>query len=375
MMFNYTSRDDVIHRLVSDEEYRETTESDVGKLLKIDFNRSPNFIRDTTLYREAWELQDSLEDRYIEAAKITVKMAVDMTTEPVKAVPFLSIEGVDYAFTNNSFSQLCERSGMGVTSYMKKCISNGLYHLVPSNLNDWLRSVGNKELLVRFKGNTVVAFLSSKYGIFDHGDALECLSDALGGESRYRIEAQSLGLDNMSVRLVDTEEFLIKDESGGRDKSTAGLIFRNGQTGKSVASVEFLIYTFACTNGLIVAQDRGIVYKRKHISISKEDFTEQITSTIEQFPLYVETAKKDMERARQIVISSKERDKLRNQLKRGLGIGENTVDEIYEVMDTQWDANAWGIAGAITEVAQKFSAERQYQFERYAGELVKQLSA
>ena len=53
----------------------------------------------------------------------------------------------------------------------------------------------------------------------------------------------------------------------------------------------------------------------------------------------------------------------------------DTVNEIFEVMDTQWDANAWGIAGAITEVAQKFSADRQYQFEKYAGELVKSLAA
>ena len=32
-----------------------------------------------------------------------------------------------------------------------------------------------------------------------------------------------------------------------------------------------------------------------------------------------------------------------------------------------------GIAGAITEVAQKFPVTRQYQFEKYAGELVRKL--
>ena len=117
------------------------------------------------------------------------------------------------------------------------------------------------------------------------------------------------------------------------------------------------------------------MYKRRHISIDREDFTEQITATLEQFPDYVEMARKDIEQARQVRISVEMRENLRKQIQKGLSVGEDTVNEIFEVMDTQWDANAWGIAGAITEVAQKFSADRQYQFEKYAGELVKSLAA
>lgn len=339
----------------------------------LDGGTSPR-LSDTELYRTAWDLQSSIEDRYIPASSLAVDMRYDIESD--KGVyPVLLVNGRAYRFTNTAFSQLCEKSGMGVTSYMKKCIGSGLPQLVPQNINAWLDSQNGSDLLVRFCGDHVIAFLSSKYGVFDHGDALECLNRALGNGDKYQIEAHSLTIDNMSVRLVDTEKVLIQDRSDGRDKSTAGLIFRNGQTGQSLASIEFMIFTFACTNGLIVAQDRGIVYKRRHISIDKADFTSQITATLEQFPDYVAEARKDMERARQSRIDIDQRVKLRPQIQKSLGVGDETMAEIFDVMDTRWDANAWGLAGAITEVAQKFSAERQYQFEKYAGELLQKLVA
>ena len=364
----------VRNREVSLAEYQNLLDGKDNRLVRLNPETSTSSIIDIDLYRDAWSIQNDIVDRYVPADTLSVEMAVDLRQDSYRAVPMLSVEEL-YSFTTTSFGQLCEKSGMGGASYMKKCITNRLPHLVPQNLNTWLKAQGGKELLIRFYKNQAIAILSNKYGVFDHGDALDCLSNALGKNSTYRIEAYALDVDNLSVRLVDTEKVLVQDASGGRDKSTAGLVFRNGQTGRSLASIEFMIYTFACTNGLIVAQDRGIVYKRRHISINKEDFTEQITATLEQFPAYVEMARKDMEQARQVRISVEMRESLRKQIQRGLGVGEDTVNEIFEVMDTQWDANAWGIAGAITEVAQKFSADRQYQFEKYAGELVKSLAA
>jgi hypothetical protein len=343
------------------------------RFIRLNLSDSKSFIADTDLYRDAWKMQKGIVDRYIPADLLSVGMVLDSTREIV--VPVLLAEGNQYKFTTTSFSQLCEKSGMGAIAYMKKCMSSGLLSLVPNNLNAWLAAQGSKSLFVRFYGDKVIAVLSNKYGLFDHGDALECLNETLGQNSNYRLEACSLTLDNLSVRLVDTEQILIKDDSMGRDKSVAGLIFRNGQTGRSLASIEFLIYTFACTNGLIVSQDRGFVYKRRHISIGKREFVEQITAMLEQFPEYAAAAREDMEKARQVRIDASMHASLKQQIQRGLGVGEGTVKEIFDVMEEKWDANAWGMAGAITEVAQKFSAERQYQFEKYAGELLGQLVA
>lgn len=359
--------------VVSLDAYKKVMEDDDNRFVRTALDSGPSFLPDTKLYQDAWKMQDAIVDKFVPANALTVAITIDNSNG--RALPLLLVGDEEYQFTATSFGQLCEKSGMGVTSYMKKCITSGLPSLVPQNLNMWLMSQGNKELMVRFCGNSVIAFLSNKYGVFDHGDALDCLSTALGKHSNYSIEAYALSVDNMSVRLVDTEQILIPDASHGRDRSTAGLIFRNGQTGRSLASIEFLVYTFACTNGLIVSQDRGIVYKRRHISIDRHDFTEQITATLEQFPAYVASARQDMEKARQVRISVDMHAALKQQIQKGLSIGEETVEEIFDMMHNQWDDNAWGLSGAITEVAQKFSAERQYQFEKYAGELVRQLAA
>lgn len=359
--------------LVSMKDYRDVMDGDSESFIrhKIDGNGKQSFL-DTGLFDETMAMQDNIIDAYIPANKLYVGIATDAMGEI--GVPALYVENRAYKFTNTAFSQICEKSGMGVTAYMKKCLANGLAPLVPMNINTWLQSQGDRMLLVRFYEDKVIAFLSSKYGIFDHGDAITALYGALDSD-RYQIESHSIGLDNMYIRLIDTEQIILPDASLGRDKSTVGLIFRNGQTGKSLASIEFLVYTFACTNGLVVAQDRGMVYKKRHISIDRTDFTQQIAATLEQFPEYAAAAKINLEKARQARLSMDLQIKLRQQIRKDLAIGEGTVDEIFDMMHGQWDSNAWGMAGAITEVAQKFTAERQYQFERYAGELMNRLIA
>lgn len=355
--------------------YRLGTDEDARRLTRLPLNTTAiKTIRGTDLYQQAQAMQDAIVDMYVSAGSLYVYVS-DAESGNSMFSPKLFVRGAEYWITNTAFSQLCEKSGMGVTSYMKKCLAQSyqIASLVSENLNRWLGLQGDKKIMVRVCGDTVIAVLSDKYGVFDHGDALDCLNKALGSSGQYQIEAHSLTVDTLSLRLVDTEKVVLHDASQGRDLSTAGMLYRNGQTGLSVASVEFMIYTFACTNGLIVSEDRGVVYRRKHISIDKEDFTRQIAATLEQFPAYVAEARKDMEQARLRRLQVDEQVRLRAHLKTSLGVGEETVSEIFDVMEERWDTNAWGIAGAITEVAQKFSVTRQYQFEKYAGELVRKL--
>ncbi len=339
-----TRLDVVQDGVVSLSAYKALMEGATHSFARVALDEAPVGIAGTDLYREAQEMQRGIVDTYVPASELNVGLAYDGIAN--KLVPTLMVKGAaEYLFTGTAFSQICEKSGMGVTSYMKKCLSNGLGDLVPQNLNEWLRTQEDRPLLVRTHGNSAIAVLSDKYGVFDHGDALECFSTALDGQREYKLEAHSLSLDNMSVRLVDPEQVLLHDKSLGRDSTTAGILFRNGQTGQSYASLEFLLFTFACTNGLIVSQDRGIVYKRRHISIDRRDFTEQLVAALEQFPAYVEAARMDIERARNVRVDTVRREALRAQMRAGLGVGEETVTSIFEMMDNRWDANAWGLAG------------------------------
>jgi len=153
----------VRNREVSLAEYQNLIYGKDNRLVRLNPETSTSSITDTDLYREAWSVQNGIVDRYVPADMLSVEMAVDLGQDSYRAVPMLSVGGELYSFTTTSFGQLCEKSGMGVASYMKKCITNRLPHLVPQNLNAWLKAQGSKELLVRFYKNEVIAFLSNKY--------------------------------------------------------------------------------------------------------------------------------------------------------------------------------------------------------------------
>ena len=203
------------------------TENISSKLQRFNPVESEPFVTETDLYKVAHEMQNNIVDELVPASRLTVEMTIALIDNEYKAVIMLSYNRDMYAFTPNSFRQICAKSGMGEVSYMKKCIANKLSYLVPQNLNAWLRTQGDKEFLVRFYKRNVVAFLSPKYGVFDHADALDCLNNALRKNSTYNVEAYSLDIDNMFIRLVDTDRIVAQDDSGGRDKSTVGLILRN----------------------------------------------------------------------------------------------------------------------------------------------------
>ena len=321
-------------------------------------------------YEEAHRIAGKMEDKYVDGTNLSVDI---LHVSDDLVLPVLLITDGNrllnrYPFSSRAFSQLCDRVGMGATAYMKKCLKMGTSELVPLNLNTWIKKNSDKQFLVRLYDGQVQAVLTSSYGIFDHVDALECLDSSLGGRNKYQIEAFSVTPDNMQIRMVDTESVILRDPHGKTDTSVAGLVFRNGQTGWASASIEFMVYTFACTNGLIVAPDKGIVYYRKHIRIGKEDFIEEVTKTLDNFPAYVDEARKDLERARMYRARMDERTV--EYLKRGLSIGDETVDKIKDVMNRDWDTTMWGLSGAITQVAQEYNAQRQYDFERFAGRLL-----
>ena len=97
---------------------------------------------------------------------------------------------------------------------------------------------------------------------------------------QYALESYLVTPDNMQLRLVDPEKVIVQRENqNGSDRSTAGMLIRNGMTGMSSVSIEFLIFTLVCTNGMVVAFDKGMVYNRKHYAIGREQFIQEVVKT------------------------------------------------------------------------------------------------
>lgn len=295
-----------------------------------------------------------------------------------KGVPFLHDRRRDEAlwFSPWAFAQFGDKLGMGATQYMKKCLKEGQPDLVPLNMNRWIEKNQEKELLVRlYDDDLMKGILSNKYAPLNHNEVLNGLGHVLSG-GQYALESYVVTPDNMQLRLVDPEKVIVQRENqNGSDRSTAGMLIRNGMTGMSSVSIEFLIFTFVCTNGMVVGFDKGMVYNRKHYAIGREQFIQEVVKTFGGFPEYVVAARENIEKARQTRLDIEQRVELFELIKKELRCGNEMLDKIKATMENSWGRTAWGLPGAITEVAQELPSERQYEFERFAGTLMQRLVA
>jgi len=321
--------------------------------------------------RQVEDISSRYSDRRVKAGDVRVELTDN-------GVPFLYDKKRDEQlwFSPWAFAQMCDKLGMGATQYMKKCLKEGQNDLVPLNMNRWIERNRDKDLLMRlYDGDLVKGILSGRYSMFNHDEVLGSLQQALGS-GRYVLESYAITPDNMQLRLVDPEKIIVQRENQqGTDRSSIGMIVRNGMTGMSSISIEFMIFTFICTNGLIIGADKGLVYQRKHYMIGREQFIEEVTKTFERFPEYVTAAKEDVEKARQVRLDIERRVELFELIKKELRCGNEMMDKIKATMENKWDRTAWGLSGAITEVAQELPSERQYEFEKFAGDLMERLIA
>ena len=350
----------------------EKEEEEVLQRFQLDSGRSEEMI-----FNQAIEKVERISSRFKEVRVKTQDLRVKLDGFGVPVIE-CAVTDEEYYFSPWAFTQMADKIGMGAAQYLKKCLKQKENDLVPLNMNRWIGKNGDKDLLLRiYDNNQVKGVLSSRYAIFNHDDVLNSMKDVLyDGQNRgYQLESFSATPDNMQLRLVDPEQVIIQRERpGGTDRSTAGMIVKNGQTGMSSISIEFMVFTFACTNGLIVADDHGVAYRRKHYAVGRERFIEEVIQTFGRFPDYVEAAREDIERARSTRLDIEKRVELFDLIKKELRCGNEMVDKIKNIMDSRWDRTAWGLPGAITEVAQELSSERQYQFENFAGNLMQRLT-
>lgn len=294
-------------------------------------------------------------------------------------VPFAQVgsgfNSKEFKFSPWAITQLSEKMNMGAAGYIKKCILNEMYDLIPANLNRWLQHSANKNVLVRYKDDIIRAFLSDRYGIFDHIDAVtvikECFNDGVMGDSK--IGSAMISPDDMSIRTIDYSQAIVPD-THIQDGSGLGAHIRNGQTGRSCISTEFMVYTFFCANGLFIGKDRSMAYSQKHYNIEQDQFKKEFVRSIEGYPDYIAAVKQPLEEARKIPLQhlfDPVSDEWIHFVKTYTKLSKDQLIEVNTIRDNDWDNTLWGLAGAVTQYAQTVgNSARQYQLEKSAGEII-----
>lgn len=347
--------------------------------------------------------RDSNVDALIERVQKTTKLenvrgkassfdigTFDITGRGLRAVPILLHEGHPVgAFNGLAFQQFSQRLGSQGGAYFRHLVNNDMADLAAENMARWLEKNPDITFLFRYRNEgyrlpTIRAALSGRYSIVDHDMILNIVKRNLDWE-QFAIQAFSANPDAMYLRVIDTRRvFNVGKED---DPHTVGMVIRNGQTGQNFLEIEFMIYRFVCSNGLVVGVDRGSVYRRKHIGIPTDQFAIRIREIVNGFSEYARVAKTSLELAKQIRLETAENakhtpTKLLAKVLQTADVSAGVRDELtakfeaevklaqesgrqHKATQTVFDLIGW-----ITENVQKYNADIQHSLEQAAGRVL-----
>ena len=277
---------------------------------------------------------------------------------------YLSDNNEDIGITPYAFSQLCTKLGVP-TQYMKKCIEVGFSPLVIDNINSWLDYFGHKKLLIRKYGEVSRGILSDKYSICDTPEILSVISQS-GILKNMDLNSYVINPSRFHARFVGDKMKIVGEDL------FAGIQIDSSDVGRSKLDIKFLVYKQICTNGLVLPKEAGTVYEQKHIGIDPTKMVGTLKESFNSFSTKVTDAISFIEKAKDIRI--KDTDSIIHMIKNGTKVGDEAVNDIFDVASEHYDMSVWGIVNAITEVSQKYTLEHRIIMERYAGVLLTHLT-
>lgn len=135
--------------------------------------------------------------------------------------------------------------------------------LLSYNVNTWARQEGAAGVsrMVRTLDGNARAVLSDRYRRLDNYEFLNAVLPAIQDAHIGQIEIQSTEITErrMYVQMTFAElETTFDVERGGRkvgEVVRAGLVLKNSEVGAGCREIKFLLYTLACTNGLVVPKE------------------------------------------------------------------------------------------------------------------------
>lgn len=174
-------------------------------------------------------------------------------------IPTLRINGYgEHGITDTGHETLASRLGIPAGYYDKMRAETPA--LLAYNVNTWAKREGEQGIsrMVRTLDGNARAVLSDRYRRMDNCEFLEAVLPAIQSAGVGDVEVQSMEVTERRMYLQLTfagleTEFDI--QRGGRQVGEvvrAGLILKNSEVGYGCREIKFLLYTLACTNGLVV---------------------------------------------------------------------------------------------------------------------------
>ena len=304
------------------------------------------------LWEKAKQINENRED-------CLVKMGDFSFSDEAK----VSLKGVSFDMTEYALSQQCAKIKVPVT-YIKNCFNQGMGHLASRNMNDWINVYKDKALLVRTYDGVIRGILSDRYSKLDSQDVLEMLGEHRW-TSQLKVVGSYLSEDRFHVRMVVPEKLSI-----AQDDLYVGLQIDNSDIGMASLSVKLLVYKQVCTNGLVVGKEEGVLFGRRHIGITFNDFREQICFRMNSFGDLTEKVVAIINQNKAVRLNSLEIGKRLNRVKQVLGLGKEELEKLNDLINDRYGMTNWGLINGLTEIAQDYTLDKRIEIEKYASHLL-----
>lgn len=153
-----------------------------------------------------------------------------------------------YEVTENAHKQIAEYTGIPAGYYNRMLAEDR--KLLANNVNAWMhRDADAEPRMVRTLDNRVRALLSRRFRPLDNFDLAEVALPSMIQDAGCRVESCEITETHLYIKAV-TER--IQGKVRG-DVVQAGISISNSEVGAGSLRIEPLIYTLACTNGMIAA--------------------------------------------------------------------------------------------------------------------------
>ncbi len=267
--------------------------------------------------------------------------------------------------------QLCQQLGMPA-SYFKRCPPD----LQDRQFNHWLRAYderkpvkvdeGRDMWLLRAKGSTLRAVLSSRYGRLDNAQLLGTLERTIDDS----FVAQSVSVTDISfhLRLIrpQTKRMILLG-----DEACAGIHIANSEVGMRAVTVDALVYRLVCTNGLIRMVKGQSLFRRRHVGYGASEALVHLPAAIEASLVEAEQSLDRFAASTTQIIEDPEKEI--NAIGQREGFSEDLVEAIIRQLQTErtdQQNTRFGLINALTGAAQLLGPDERLGVEVIAGQLM-----
>lgn len=327
----------------------------------------------SSVLSSAKHIEDMSYDYVSEIKNIEIVQNIENEDDNDKGMIVLKVKVTDNTHRIMRLSKwglesLCVALGIS-SGYIKKCIQTGAYQLAADNINHWLRCrPENQSTLLRATflnpsetnsaqddiapDSVLHGFLSSRYSILDDNEVFQHLNDTLKNDGKFVVKNSLVSETLSRIRIVSRETF----ETKNGDKLSYGFDVQNSRTGRSSLKFTFLLFRWACSNGMLFGAGKGTYYMQRHIGISREDFSSDLNKFIADIPDLLGYAKSIVQNAEDKVAAVSDVQSIIDQFL-AMKTPEDAVEDfnvkLLEAFNSSETVCYWDIANIMTAIAKK----------------------